>query len=71
MKFLYVPLAAAAALGGAALGIWQSGKRGKEKMDGLQNRINVLSDHFQLLNHWLEKKVNCPIISLEEVVWSV
>lgn len=56
MKFLYVPLAAAAALGGAALGIWQSGKRGKEKMDGLQYRINVLSDHFQLLNHWLEIK---------------
>lgn len=26
------------------------------KMDNLKNRIEVLSDHFQLLNHWLEIK---------------
>ncbi|MCI8529287.1 MAG: hypothetical protein HFH82_09080 [Lachnospiraceae bacterium] len=55
MKLRILPLAAAA-LGGAALGIWQNGKRGKKKADALQNRIHVLSDHFQLLNHWLEIK---------------
>lgn len=32
-------------------------KRFKEKkICGLKDRINVLSDHFQLLNHWLELK---------------
>lgn len=32
-------------------------KRLKEKkICGLKDRINVLSDHFQLLNHWLELK---------------
>lgn len=30
--------------------------RNKEKVSYLQNRVNVLSDHFQLLNHWLEIK---------------
>ncbi|GFI51205.1 hypothetical protein IMSAGC020_02415 [Lachnospiraceae bacterium] len=28
----------------------------KKKLFNLQERINVLSDHFQLLNHWLEIK---------------
>lgn len=28
----------------------------KNKKDMKQDRINVLSDHFQLLNHWLEVK---------------
>lgn len=28
----------------------------KRKFYNLQNRIDVLSDHFQLLNHWLEIK---------------
>ena len=31
-------------------------KNKKEKIDGLKQRIEVLSDHFQLLNHWLEVK---------------
>lgn len=26
----------------------------KTEISGLKNRIEVLSDHFQLLNHWLE-----------------
>lgn len=28
----------------------------KKKICNLQNRIEILSDHFQLLNHWLEVK---------------
>lgn len=31
-------------------------KSKKQKIDSLNNRIEVLSDHFQLLNHWLEFK---------------
>lgn len=29
----------------------------KKKIYGMKNRIEVLSDHFQLLNHWLEIKL--------------
>lgn len=28
----------------------------KQEMNGLRKRIEILSDHFQLLNHWLEIK---------------
>lgn len=31
-------------------------KSKKQEIRGLKNRIEVLSDHFQLLNHWLELK---------------
>lgn len=31
-------------------------KSKKQEVHGLKNRIEVLSDHFQLLNHWLELK---------------
>ena len=31
-------------------------KNQSQKIDGLKQRIEVLSDHFQLLNHWLEAK---------------
>ena len=31
-------------------------KNQSQKIDGLKQRIEVLSDHFQLLNHWLEVK---------------
>ncbi len=31
-------------------------KNKKQKIVALKNRIEVLSDHFQLLNHWLEIK---------------
>lgn len=55
MKFGILPLAMAAA-GGAALGIIQTRKHRKKKEDELWNRNHVLSDHFQLLNHWLEIK---------------
>lgn len=55
MKCKILPLAAAA-MGGAALGILQTRRQRKKKEDELQNRIYVLSDHFQLLNHWLEIK---------------
>lgn len=30
--------------------------RKKKRIHNLQNRIEILSDHFQLLNHWLEIK---------------
>ncbi len=54
MKFRILPLAAAA-IGGLALGVCQI-RRYEKKAEGMQDRINVLSDHFQLLNHWLEIK---------------
>lgn len=31
-------------------------KSKKQEVHALKNRIEVLSDHFQLLNHWLELK---------------
>ena len=37
-------------------GIYFVEKYTERKIDSLQNRVNVLSDHFQLLNHWLELK---------------
>ena len=46
----------ATVIGGLVLGGCLMRKYDKKKEDGLQNRINVLSDHFQLLNHWLEIK---------------
>ncbi len=55
MNLKMLPLAAAA-LGGLALGLCRMRKYDKKQADGLQDRINVLSDHFQLLNHWLEVK---------------
>ena len=53
MKMKILPLAAAAT-GGAILSFYEQWQREKRKADRLQDRINVLSDHFQLLNHWLE-----------------
>ena len=55
MKFKILPLAAVA-MGGLACGLYRRNRKQQEKAEGLQNRINVLSDHFQLLNHWLEMK---------------
>ena len=54
MKFKILPLAAAAI--GLACGLYRVNSKQQKKAEGLQNRINVLSDHFQLLNHWLEMK---------------
>lgn len=39
-----------------SLAVYFINKREKKKMHNLKNRIEVLSDHFQLLNHWLEIK---------------
>ncbi len=36
----------------------------KIKIDSLKKRIDVLNDHFQLLNHWLETKYEGKSISL-------
>ena len=47
---------AVAAMGGLIFGLCGRDIKQREKAEGLQNRINVLSDHFQLLNHWLEIK---------------
>ncbi len=47
---------AVAAMGGLIFGLCRRDIKQREKAEGLQNRINVLSDHFQLLNHWLEIK---------------
>ena len=53
MKMKILPLAAAVT-GGVFFGFCRLRQREKRKADRLQDRINVLSDHFQLLNHWLE-----------------
>lgn len=49
-------LSGIAASGGFAVGAYLMKIRKEKKMYGMQERINVLSDHFQLLNHWLELK---------------
>lgn len=46
----------AAALGFGIFGIRLLRQQDRQKISGLQDRVNVLSDHFQLLNHWLEIK---------------
>mgnify|MGYP001056797817 CR=1 FL=1 len=38
------------------LSVYLIRKNVNKKIDALKNRIGVLSDHFQLLNHWLEIK---------------
>ena len=45
-----------ATVGGFVLEAWLIKKYEAQKVKVLQNRVNVLSDHFQLLNHWLEIK---------------
>lgn len=55
MKAGILPLAVAAT-GGIIFGFCRLKQCGKRKAEMLQDRINVLSDHFQLLNHWLEIK---------------
>lgn len=55
MKAGILPLAAAAA-GGVALGVLRTKEYRKKKEDKLRERVDILSDHFQLLNHWLEIK---------------
>lgn len=55
MKERILPLTVAA-IGGVILGFYGMGQCGRRKAERLQDRINVLSDHFQLLNHWLEIK---------------
>lgn len=42
--------------GGVAAGANLMRTRKEKKIYDLQERIHVLSDHFQLLNHWLELK---------------
>lgn len=44
------------ALGSITASYFLTCKSKKKEIDGLENRIEVLSDHFQLLNHWLEIK---------------
>ena len=39
---------------GIAAGVYFTGMHKEKKIQGLKERIYVLSDHFQLLNHWLE-----------------
>lgn len=39
---------------GIVAGVYFTGMHKEKKIQGLQERIYVLSDHFQLLNHWLE-----------------
>lgn len=55
MKFKILPLVAVAT-GGLACGLYRRNRKQQKKAEDLQDRINVLSDHFQLLNHWLEMK---------------
>ena len=50
------PLAGATVICGVAFGAFLMRRHDKDVEDAKQNRINVLSDHFQLLNHWLEIK---------------
>lgn len=42
------------ALGGMAVLHVMTSRSKKTEISGLKNRIEVLTDHFQLLNHWLE-----------------
>lgn len=42
--------------GGLAIGTCFAKLRGERRVSGLQDRVDILSDHFQLLNHWLEIK---------------
>lgn len=44
------------AIGSALLSIYLMKQYKEKELKNYQNRINVLSDHFQLLNHWLEVK---------------
>lgn len=55
MKLKILPLATVAMLGLTG-GLYRMNIEKQKRAEGLQNRINVLSDHFQLLNHWLEVK---------------
>lgn len=41
---------------GLAIGACLAGRRRERQAAGLRDRMNILSDHFQLLNHWLEIK---------------
>ncbi len=41
-------------VGSLGLGVYWTKSRKEKKIQELQNRIHVLSDHFQLLNHWME-----------------
>jgi len=42
--------------GGMAIGACLAKPHRERRVSGLQDRVNILSDHFQLLNHWLEIK---------------
>lgn len=44
------------AAGGALAAVYLLEYYRKKEMENQQSRINVLSDHFRLLNHWLEIK---------------
>lgn len=44
------------ALGSMTASYFMTCKSKKKEIEGLKSRIEVLSDHFQLLNHWLEIK---------------
>ncbi len=41
---------------GVGVSYFMIDKSKRKELERLRNRINVLSDHFQLLNHWLEIK---------------
>lgn len=55
MKHYILPLGTALT-GGIISGIYFTKKWKDKKIYSMQDRIHVLSDHFQLLNHWLELK---------------
>lgn len=46
----------AAVLGGVISEGYFIKKRQEKEISGIKNRIDILTDHFQLLNHWLEIK---------------
>lgn len=52
-----------AALFGIGAAAYFADKRKRKEQLVLKNRIEVLSDHFQLLNHWLELKSEGKSIS--------
>lgn len=51
-----LPALGAGLAGGLAIGTFLAKLRGERRVSGLQDRVDILSDHFQLLNHWLEIK---------------
>lgn len=49
--------------GSVTLSCYLVKKHEEIKQNGLENRVETLSDHFQLLNHWLELKTEGKSIS--------